>query len=235
MTEGVVGFSGSALSPATVSAIERRMVIGPTAVIVARRAAVALVKPKVTKVIPYVGWAIAIGSAVYAGYEAYKATEVQWAKMEAETYDEADMAVFRIGYTEASRVFERTADGLEAAQNGWKFILIPSEVMPMVAAVDAVGMATYGNVLQWDPANKAARRYKATRGLPPAGPIAYQDGSTLRGSWEEYPFASTWSSIPGAHIDRVPLRENWIQGGFIRAAASVQGFEAGETVRTFIL
>ncbi len=223
------------LSAGTVIAIEKRMVIGATTAMIARRATVALVKPRVTKFIPYVGWAIATGTALYAGYEAYNATAINWAKMETETYDEADMAVFRIGYKESENVFLGTDEGAAASRNGWKYILIPSEAMPMIAAVDTVGMEKYGRVLQWDPANKTARRLGATRGLPPAGPIQYMDGTSVRGSWEEYPFASTLSQIPGSHVDRAPLRENWIQGGFIRAAAMLQGFKSGDTVHAQIL
>ncbi|MGL6110332.1 MAG: NucA/NucB deoxyribonuclease domain-containing protein, partial [Rubrivivax sp.] len=45
-------------------------------------------------------------------------------------------------------------------------------------------------------------------------------GTTMvRGSWEEYPFAATSAARAGFVVDRVPLRENWIQGGFIRAAS----------------
>lgn len=235
MTEGVVHLTRPALSAATVVAIEKRMVLGSTALMVAKRAGASLIKPKATKLIPYVGWAIAIGTAVYAGYEAYNDSQMAWKKLEDETYDDNDMAVFRKGYTESSNEFRLTAAGIAAQRNNWKFILIPSEVMPMIAMVDTVGMERYGNVLKWDPANKAIRRQRATAGRPPAGPIVYTNGNTVRGSWEEYPFASTLAPTPGAHVDRAPLRENWIQGGFIRAASMVQGFQHGETVRSYIL
>lgn len=235
MTNGVLNLPRTTLSAATVVAIEKRMVIGPTAGMIARRAGTALIKPKPTKLIPYIGWAIAIGSALYAGYEAYNSTSINWEKMEAEDYDANDMAVFRMGYTEAARVFALTPAGQAARRAGHKYILIPSEVMPMVAAVDAVGMGTYGNTLTWDPANKATRRYQAIGNLGRAGAIVYTNGNTVRGSWEEYPFASTLAPLPGAHVDRVPLRENWIQGGFIRAAAVVQRFRPSDTVLSFIL
>lgn len=182
MTEGVLKLSRPVLSATTVIAIEKRMVIGPTATMIARRAAVALVKPRVTKFIPYVGWAIAIGSALYAGYEAYNDTAINWAKMEAGNYDKVDMVVFRMGYKEAEEVFFGTKEGDAARQNKWKYILIPSEAMPMIAAVDTIGMQQYGQVLQWDPANNTVRRQRAIRGLPPAGPIQYLGGTSVRGS-----------------------------------------------------
>lgn len=234
--EGILNLSGPTLSATTVVAIESRMVMGPTAAMVARRAGVSLIKPKVYKAIPYIGWAIAIGSALYAGYEAYNATYVNWKKLENEIYDDDDMRVFRRGYTESAASFADTIQGTQAADNEWRFILIPSEVMPMIAAVDTVGIQNHGNVLRWDPENKVTRRRQTTSGLPPAGPIAYSNGNTVRGSWEEYPFASTLGlGVPGVHVDRAPLRENWIQGGFIRAAAMVQRFSVGDTVRSYIL
>lgn len=61
-------------------------------------------------------------------------------------------------------------------------------------------------------------------------------GTTMvRGSWEEYPFAATSAARAGFVVDRVPLRENWIQGGFIRAAGMVQGFHPGDSVGCYIV
>jgi hypothetical protein len=236
VTEGIALLGRPALSAMTVEAIELRMVTGIAARAIVARAGLALIRPNPLKFIPYAGWAFAIGTALYAGYEAYNATQVNWAKMEAGTYDEGDLAVFRRGFTETARSFLASAAGAAALQSRWKYILIPSEIMPMVAQVDAAGMEIYGNILQWDPAGAGARRGAAMRGRSSAAKVLMADGSYVRGSWEEYPFAVTQApGMAGAHVGLVPLRENWIQGGFIRAAAIVQGFAPGDTVRCFIV
>lgn len=235
MTEAVLRISGNVLSASTVVAIERGLVSRATMAMVARRVGVSLIKPKLYKAIPYVGWAIAIGTTLYAGYEAYNATHINYHKMENDIYDEKDMKAFRRGYTESVRVFAQTSVGAEILRQRTKFILIPAEAMPIIATVDTVGMQQFGNTLTWDPANGPSRRATAISGRGPAGPFAYTNGNTVRGSWEEYPFAVTQGPTPGTHVDRAPLRENWIQGGFIRAAAIVQAFRPGETVNAFIL
>ena len=235
MTEGVLSLSTPVLSAATVTALESRMLVGATVGYAARQASIALAKPKPTKLIPYVGWAIAIGSALYAGYEAYNSQVIAWDKMIDGVYDTEDMTVFRKGYSETVRAFTTTIIGRQIISSKKKFILIPREVMPIIASVDAYGMGIYGNTLTWDPANKTIRRRDALSGLKAAGNFVYVNGDTVRGSWEEYPFASTRGPRPGSHVDRVPLRENWIQGGFIRAASMVQFFKHGDSVLVFIL
>lgn len=109
--------------------------------------------------------------------------------------------------------------------------------MPAVAAVDAQGINKYTNQLIWDPVNSSKRRYLATSSLGRAGNYVYQNGQSVRGSWEEYPFAVTNKVIPleGTHTGVVPLRENWIQGGFIRAASIFQLFKPGDPISVFIL
>jgi len=201
---------GVALTAGTVLAIERRMVMHATVAMVARQAGMALIKPRIYKFIPYIGWAIAIGSTLYAGYEAYKSTVINYNKMENDVYDAQDMAAFRMGYTEANLRFADTSAGVRARSQRRKYILIPAEVMPVIAAVDTIGIERFGNILTWDPAGGPARRAAATSGRGPAGPFAYDNNNVVRGSWEEYPFAATRGPRPGAYVDRVPLRENWI-------------------------
>lgn len=227
--------AGAVLSAATVVAIEKRMIIQASAAVIARRAGMALIKPRPYKFIPYIGWAITIGTTLYAGYEAYKSFEINFKKIENEIYDEQDIATFKIGYTEANLHFVDTAAGVRARAEKRKYILIPAEVMPVIAAIDTIGMEQFGNVLTWDPAGGSARRTLAMVGRGLAGAFTYNNGNIVRGSWEEYPFAVTRGPIPGAYVDRAPLRENWIQGGFIRAAAIVQQFKPGDTIFVYIL
>ncbi len=92
-----------------------------------------------------------IGTAVYAGYEAYKSTEIDWNKLENGIYDAADLAMFRVGFTMARQQFLATAAGAAAQQAGSKYILIPSEVMPTVAQVDMIGITQFSNSLTWEP------------------------------------------------------------------------------------
>jgi hypothetical protein len=235
INENAIVRVGTALTAGTVLAIERRMIMHATAAMIAQRTGMALIKPRIYKFIPLVGWAIAIGSTLYAGYEAYKSTVINYNKLENGVYDAQDMETFRIGYTEANLRFADTSTGVRARSQRRKYILIPAEVMPVIAAVDTVGIEHYGNILTWDPSGGPARRAAATNGRGSAGPFTYTNGNVVRGSWEEYPFAVTRGPRPGAHVDRVPLRENWIQGGFIRAAAMVQQFRPEDTVYVYIL
>jgi len=235
MVEGVLNLSGTTLSATLVTLLESRIAPRAVARFIATRAMGALAGSAAGDWVPYVGWAIAIGSVAYAGYEAYNELAINWSKLEHETYDEDDLAVFRMGFTAARQRFIATAKGAEAERSRQKYILIPSEVMPTVAAIDAVGMREYGNVLTWDPAGAAARRRQAIALLGSAGSVSMNDGTRLRGSWEEYPFAVTFAPRPGSYVARAPLRENWIQGGFIRAAAIVQDFQVNDTLLCFIL
>jgi hypothetical protein len=222
-----------ALSAATIVAIENRMLVG-AATAIAGAAAAAAARPSIARFIPYAGWALTIGAIAYASYEAYNTREIDWAKLEAESYSADDIAVFMAAFTQARQAFATRADGIEAQRRGQKYILIPSEVMPMIAEVDRRGMAQFGASLRWDPANGPSRRQAALRGRAPAGEVRVGT-SLVRGSWEEYPFASTSAARAGFLVDRVPLRENWIQGGFIRAASIVQSFRDGDAVTCFIL
>src|SRR5258708_6478044 len=166
---------------------------------------------------------------------AYKSTEIDWNKLENGIYDAADLAMFRVGFTMARQQFLTTAAGAAAQQAGSKYILIPSEVMPTVAQVDMIGITQFSNSLTWDPAGAKGRRTQAMRGRGTAGPLILPNGTSLRGSWEEYPFAATYAAKPGAYVDRVPLREQWIQGGFITAAAIVQAFRVNDNVLAYVL
>ena len=221
------------LSARTVAGIENRLLTSAAGA-VARGAAAAALRPSVARFIPYVGWALTIGAIAYASYEAYNSRDLDWAKLEAETYTPEDIAFFRGAFSEARDRFLTSEDGLAAQRRGQKYILIPSEVMPMIAEVDRRGMAQFGASLRWDPANGPTRRQAALRGRPPAGQVRVGT-SLVRGSWEEYPFAATSAARTGFLVDRVPLRENWIQGGFIRAASMVQAFRGGDAVTCFIL
>src|SRR5258708_1146829 len=49
--------------------LEARIVVWASAGFIAARVGASLLTPRLTKFIPYVGWAIMIGTAVYAGYE----------------------------------------------------------------------------------------------------------------------------------------------------------------------
>lgn len=81
--------------------------------------------------------------------------------------------------------------------------------MPMIARVDTVGMAEYGDLLQWDPLNGPSRRRVAIAGKGPAGPTPDASGVLVRASWEDYPFAATRGlARQGSYVDRVPLLEN---------------------------
>jgi hypothetical protein len=235
MTEGILRLPGTALSASFVTSLEARIATRASATFIATRVAASLLTPRLTKFIPYVGWAITIGSAIYAGYEAYNSTEIDWNKLENGIYDGADLAVFRMGFTQARGRFLLTAAGIAATQARSKYILIPSEVMPNIAQVDSIGIEMFGYSLTWDPAGAKARRAQALRGRGTAGPIIVPGRSWLRGSWEEYPFASTYAPKPGAYVSRVPLREQWIQGGFITAAAIVQLFQVNDNVLCYIL
>lgn len=234
MTEGILRLSGPVLSAWTVEAIEQAMLRPVAAGAIMRRATARFFQAAVRGRSPP-AWVFAIGLGLYAGYEAYNEREVDWTKLEEEQYSANDLAVFRRGFSEANRQFLVQAAGVAATANRWKYILIPSEIMPVVAGVDLRGIERLGNILQWEPAGANARRRGATAGRGSAGVYHYSDGTFVRGSWEEYPFAVTTSLIAGpAQVEQVPLRENWVQGGFIRAASLSQGFVPGDTVRCYV-
>lgn len=236
MTEGIALLGRPALTAMTVEAIEHRLLTGLATEAIIARAGAALIRPNLLKFVPYAGWILTVGMVGYAAYEAYNETQVNWAKMENEIYDGGDLAVFLRGFTEVRNSFLASPVSTTARENQWKYILIPSEIMPMIAQVDAAGMDTFGSVLEWDPDGAGSRRGAAMRGRSAAGAIQLPDGTSVRGSWEEYPFAVTRvPGMEGAYVDRVPLRENWIQGGFIRAASMAQNFERGMTVHCFIV
>lgn len=234
-SEGILMSSGAVFTAPFVTSLEARIATRASVAFIAERVAISLLTPRITKFIPYVGWAIMIGTAAYAGYEAYKSTEIDWSKLENGVYDAQDLAVFRVGFTVAQQRFLATAAGAAAVRARSKYILIPSEVMPTVAQLDAQGITQFGNSLTWDPAGANERRYKAIGNRGSAGFIFLASGARVRGSWEEYPFAVTYAPTPGAVVDVVPLREQWIQGGFIRAADMVQAFRPSDNVLCYIL
>src|SRR5260370_8475511 len=151
MTEGILMLPGTVLSASFVASLEARIVVRASAGFIAARVGASLLTPRLTKFIPYVGWAIMIGTAVYAGYEAYKSTEIDWNKLENGIYDAADLAMFRVGFTMARQQFLATAAGAAAQQAGSKYILIPSQVMPTVAQNDITGITQSTTSLTWEP------------------------------------------------------------------------------------
>jgi len=186
-----------------------------------------------------------VGAAL-SGYAAMGAAwESEWGQslsgVENGVYSAEAMGVFRQGYTESNEQFMATALGRTYGRTGQKYILIPANVMPTVAAVDADGMMVHGDTLTWDPAGSRGRRQAATGGLGRAGIIPWRATGAgpsvfnTIGSWEEYPYASTAQGGAGSHVGAVPLMENWIQGGFIRAASMVQGFRPGDTIKVVIM
>jgi hypothetical protein len=144
------------------------------------------------------------------------------------TYSGDSNTLLREGYSAAVTKFRATAKGQELLRNNMKFILIPSSVMPNIARVDAEGQKKYGSILTWAP--EAAKSNRSA--IRP-------DVSTLRGpgfSIEEYPYASTreGGDRSRVHLGTVPSVENWIQGGFIRAASMLQNFEPGDRIEVVI-
>lgn len=105
--------------------------------------------------------------------------------------------------------------------------------MPNVIRVDAQGQIEHGSVHIWDLATARSRRADAIRGRGRATRI----GDLLVGdpqSFEEYPPAAFQRTQP-ATVGRVPLRENFIQGGLIRAASMLQKFQPGDRVMIVIV
>src|SRR5258706_8963190 len=125
MTEGILRLPGTILSASFVTSLEARIATRASATFIATRVAASLLTPRLTKFIPYVGWAITIGSAIYAGYEAYNSTEIDWNKLENGIYDGADLAVFRMGFTQARGRLLLTAAGIAGTHARSKYILMP--------------------------------------------------------------------------------------------------------------
>nr|WP_259795264.1 NucA/NucB deoxyribonuclease domain-containing protein [Aliiroseovarius crassostreae] len=100
----------------------------------------------------------------------------------------------------------------------------------------------HGNVLTWDPRgtldgqNSAARRRAALSGQSyPVGSYVTLDNQLRPSSYEEYPFAATLQGGAGAHVEKVPLWQQFVQGGLIRGACAVQNCQAGDTVHVYIV
>lgn len=188
---------------------------------------------------PHPAW-IAAG-AIWAIYDlATREPEVDFTRMEAnlrdDTWDEEDMIVFRGIFRQLETPFIASDAGKEAIANGRKYILIPQQILPMIAAVDTIGMQRYGNQLVYDRAGRAQRRRNAMTGRPRAGMLRLPSGVTTVGSWEEYPFAVTYApGKPGAHLGRVPIIENWTQGGLISAAKYSQQIVDGNQVSAHVV
>ena len=239
MTQGFVALGQPALSAATLTAIELRVAPRAGLAGAAARAGRSLIRPRLSKFIPYIGIAITAAELYDAFVEGYNEAEVDYDKMAREIYDAEDIAVFRGAFTEARTRFLASPVGQTATRNQHKFILIPSQVMPTIAIVDLEGIALHGNVLTWDPAGAPARRRAAISGLGPAGQITLSNGTSVRASWEEYPFAVTIGprnlNLVPVHVRPVPLRENWVQGGFITAANLTQGFIPGGQVHVYVV
>ncbi|UWP94038.1 hypothetical protein K3X13_15275 (plasmid) [Aliiroseovarius crassostreae] len=155
----------------------------------------------------------------------------------------ANAVLQRTSFREMKLAFIDTAAGQEATRNNQKYILIPEAVIPDIAAADARGMADgHGNVLTWDPRgtldgqNSAARRRAALSGQSyPVGSYVTLDNQLRPSSYEEYPFAATLQGGAGAHVEKVPLWQQFVQGGLIRGACAVQNCQAGDTVHVYIV
>lgn len=188
---------------------------------------------------PHPAW-IAAG-AIWAVYELATAEpEIDVSRMQGnmlnDLWEEEDMSVFRRIFLSSQAYFLGTANGQQAEESNQKYILIPSQIMPMVAQVDALGIGRFGNQLIYDRAGRHTRRRAATAGKGPAGLMTLRSGVVVPGSWEEYPFAVTYAQgQPGAQIGRVPLTENWSQGGLIAAAKYYQSITDGETVGAYVV
>ena len=182
-----------------------------------------------------------IGLGAAAQFALQRADE-RWASVDLALgdYTPEDMAVFRRGFGTAQAKFFGTTFGDQVRRARTKHILIPRSAMPEVAKVDLKGAAIHGRDFTWLPTGARARRQAAIRGRGPAGPIPAQPGpftiaGMTLGSWEEYPFACLAEGGAGAHVDKVPLWENWRQGGFIRAAAMIQGFTPNTPVGVYVV
>ena len=233
---GIVQVRGPVLSPATRFALQSLPVPAPTAGMVAGRALGTLLQFRLRRFIPYFGQAATALEVMDAIRDAEEDPAQFWDGVDPRPYDAAAMAVFRGAFIEVQQRFLGLPIGLEARRNNWRYILIAADVMPNIARVDAAGIAELENALTWDPANARRRRRERTRGMGSAN-LAVRPGMPRPLSWEEYPFAATYipANPASAIVDAVPLYENWVQGGFIRAAAMIQDFEPGNTVYVFIV
>lgn len=188
---------------------------------------------------PHPLWAAA--GAIWAVHELVTMQdELDVSRMEAnirdDVWDAADMTVFARIFETARAQFRTTTTGIAATRQNHKLILIPQHLMPMIAQVDTVGMARFGQQLVYDRAGRLTRRRAATAGRGRAGWIALGNGVSVPGSWEEYPFAVTYApGRPGSHIGRVPLAENWSQGGLIAAAKLIQNIVDGNQVHAYVV
>jgi hypothetical protein len=141
-----------------------------------------------------------------------------------------------MGFRETERSFRVSAASDEVRRLQRGYILIARQAMPLIADIDAEGIRRHGRILQWDPANARSRRRMATGRLGRVGLIPDMNRRLVPGSWEEYPFAATVSvQGPGSYVDKAPLHENWIQGGFIRAASIVQNFSQNDIIECHIV
>lgn len=189
---------------------------------------------------PHPLW-IAAG-AIWAVYEIATAEgELDVGRMQSNIRDDVwatdDMTVFRRIFRQAETAFLATALGRDTVSRGYKYILIPSQIMPMIAQVDYSGMAIYGQQLIYDRPGRLRRRRAALGGRGPAGMMSLSNGVRVPGSWEEYPFAVTYSQLRrgGSHVGRVPLTENWSQGGLIAAAKFAQRIVDGDQVFAHVI
>lgn len=183
---------------------------------------------------PHPAWMAA--GAIWAVYElATSEPELDVSRMQDnirdDIWDAEDMTIFLRIFRQLEGAFVGSPAGRNALSRGQKYILIPQQIMPMIAQVDAAGMTRFGNQLTYDRAGRRARRRAATAGRGFVGPMRIGSGVIVPGSWEEYPFAVTYApNRPGAHVGRVPLTENWSQGGLIAAAKFSQSIVDGDAV-----
>lgn len=103
---------------------------------------------------PHPAWMAA--GAIWAIYELSTAkAELDISRMRMNilngTWDVEDMAVFRKIFQTLEAQFLGTDDGRLAEKQGQKYILIPKQIMPMIAQVDLVGIGKFGNQLVYAP------------------------------------------------------------------------------------
>lgn len=148
-----------------------------------------------------------------------------------DVWDAGDMAVFRQIFLQMQTAYLGAIVGQQSERNNEKCILIPRQIMPMIAQVNEAGMQRFGKQLIYDRVGRRSRRRVATAGRGFVGPMRLSSGMIVPGSWEESPFAVTYvPGRPAAHVGRVPLTENWSQGGLTAAAKLYQNIQDGHQV-----
>ena len=101
-----------------------------------------------------------------------------------------------------------------------KFVPVSLSLTPTIAAHVAIYQGGIPQLLtRVDKAQAVRNRAAAIGKRAPAG---------FGKSWDEYPFASTRQGGAGASVIPVPAPENWMQGGIIGAAYSIEDINVGD-------